>query len=49
LIYEINVEASVANQSEHGVPSKDCAGAMLTISTERCEYHLLYLAGYPDL
>jgi len=49
LIYEINIETSVADQSERGIVAKDCAWVILTISTEKCEYHLLYPAGYPDL
>jgi len=49
LIYEINIETSVSNQSEHGILAKDCAWVILTISTEKCEYRLLYLAGYPEL
>lgn len=42
-------ETSVANQSEHDILTKDCDWVVLTLSTEKCEYLLLYLARYPDL
>jgi hypothetical protein len=45
----MNIEASVASQSECGILTKDCDWVVLALSTEKCEYNLLYLAGYPDL